>query len=83
MATQPHEETLGQRVKRLREAKTALDPLGKPTEMTQEILARECQCSKDTISRIECDRQLPSWELGIALAKALGTTMGYLAGLEK
>ncbi len=82
MANQPQIETLGQRMKRLRGATAALDPLGKPTEMTQEILARECQCSKDTISRLECDKQLPGWELGIALSKALGVTMGYLAGLE-
>lgn len=77
--TEPTTETIGARVKRLREKIKVTLPLGEETTMTQEILARECKCDKGTISRIERNEIIPSLCLAKALARELGVTLDYLA----
>lgn len=72
-------ETLGERVKRLRETILVTLPSGAEKIMTQEILAERCDCDKCTISRIERNEILPSLSLAKYLARELVVTLDYLA----
>jgi transcriptional regulator with XRE-family HTH domain len=71
-------ETLGARIKRLRESQTITLPSGATAPMRQEDLALLCNCDKCTISRIEGNRQEPSLSLAMDLAKALKVSLDVL-----
>ena len=75
----PTTETLGQRIKRLRESITVTLASGEQKKMTQEILAERCNCDVSTIYRIENGRQEPTLCVAKSLANALGVSLDYLA----
>ena len=78
MAEHPN-ETLGERIKNLRENKLVTDARNLPHKMTQQELADQCGCCKDTISRIECGIHEPQFSLVIKIARALYVSIDYLA----
>jgi transcriptional regulator with XRE-family HTH domain len=63
-------ETMGERLKRLREA----------AGLSQPQLARVAKVPLGTLRQWEQDRRLPSWEGALALADGLGCTLDELAG---
>ena len=62
----------GLRLRELRQAK----------KLSQEQLARQIGVSKGTIYRYEANLQEPSLHVAGRLARALGTSLDYLGGLE-
>jgi transcriptional regulator with XRE-family HTH domain len=63
-------ETMGERLKRLREA----------AGMSQPRLAEASGVPVGTLRQWEQDRRLPSWEGAVALADGLDVTLDELAG---
>ena|SRR5204863_9776236 len=64
-------ETLGQRIRRLREAHG----------LTQVALARRLDASTNAINLLEQDRiSDPHWQRLVAIAEILGVSLDYLAG---
>jgi transcriptional regulator with XRE-family HTH domain len=65
--------TIGERIRQLREDR----------KMSQDELAQRCGYkSRSSINKIELSRKLPADKIEI-LAKALGTTPGYIMGWEE
>ena len=65
------EETLGQRIRRLREARN----------ISQVALARQIHASTNAINLLELDRIYdPHWQRLILIADTLGVSLDYLAG---
>jgi len=65
------EETLGQRIRRLREAKN----------ISQADLARRLDASINAINLLEKNRiSNPHWQRLVAIADILGVSLDYLAG---
>ena len=68
------QETLGQRIRRLREGQG----------LSQVALARRLDASTNAINLLERDRiQDPHWQRLIAIAVILGVSLDYLAGLTE
>jgi transcriptional regulator with XRE-family HTH domain len=66
-----HTATLGQRIRRLREAQG----------ISQVILARRLNASTNAINMLEQDRiRDPHWQRLVALAEILAVSLDYLAG---
>jgi len=65
-------ETMGGRIKRLREA----------AGMSQPRLAEAAGIPVHTLRQWEQDRRLPSWEGAVALDDGLGVSLDELAGRE-
>jgi transcriptional regulator with XRE-family HTH domain len=64
-------ETLGQRIRRLREAQG----------MSQARLARQIEASTNAVNLLELDRiNNPHWLRLVAIAALLGCSLDYLAG---
>jgi transcriptional regulator with XRE-family HTH domain len=65
------EETLGQRIRRLREARG----------LTQVALARRLNASTNAINLLEQDRiRNPHWQRLVTIADIVGVSLDYLAG---
>ena len=66
-----HDETLGQRIRRLRERQG----------LSQAALARRLEASTNAINLLEHDRiSDPHWQRLIAIAEIFGVSLDYLAG---
>jgi transcriptional regulator with XRE-family HTH domain len=66
-----NEETMGQRLRRLREAK----------ELSQPALARLAGVPLGTLRNWEQDRRVPRLDAAVILARVLEVTLDYLAGV--
>jgi transcriptional regulator with XRE-family HTH domain len=53
----------------------------KAKKMSQEALAKELDATKTTIGRYERDEVKPSIDVAVKIAKTLGISLDYLAGL--
>ena len=66
-------DSFGKRVRDLREAK----------KLTQHELAKELNTSYAVVGKYERDEMKPSIDVANNIAKALGTTLGYLVGEDE